>query len=238
MAKRFVDIMGLVALLLVASVVAVAAVLAATGTVSKTKISDVVKVVRGELSTSPDAEEPKAEDAAGVAAAPPVDVKSQEELRQAVIEWEKDRRAQEEAIKAAGDALQSMRRELDAVRAELDARQKAFDARVTAFEEAKAAEEAASVSQGFQEAVNTYAQMEARDVAQLLYALPDLVVVRYLKAFKVNFRAEVLTEIKKLDEASPMELARGGINRAAALQELISGGGTAATGEAADGAAN
>jgi capsule polysaccharide export protein KpsE/RkpR len=214
----------MVAAMILVSEVVLAAVVFLSGAVTPGKAADVVKVLQGSLASPPEAalpevkpkEAPKSE--------------SQDELQAAVAEWEKTRKAQEDDLLAQKQAVESMSRELENVRAELDAREKSLRDRTGAFDAARAAEEAAARDQGFLDAVAGYNAMESKDVAGLLFGLDDPTVVRYLKAFKPAFRAEMLTEIKKIDDKSQPPSV---VNRAARLQELISGDSVAATAEAA-----
>jgi len=213
---KLLQVLSLVAAMIFASQIVLAVVLYFAGVLTCQKAADVVKVVQGRL-VSPPEEPAKVE-----RALEPYEIKSQQELQQAVADWQTSKKQQEDALAAERQAIESMKRELETVRLELDAKETQLQKRTADFESAKAAEDAAARDKGFQDAVATYSAMETKDVAQLLYGLTDDVVVRYLKAFKTGFRAEVLTQIKKFDEQYE-PAAPGKINRAARLQEMIRG---------------
>ncbi|MCD6404444.1 MAG: hypothetical protein J7M19_01300 [Planctomycetes bacterium] len=217
--KRLFSALSVIGAMMLVTEVILATVLYFGGFVTKQKVTDIVKVVQGELQT-PSEEEVKEE-----APQTPLEIKRSDQLEKAVALWEKEKKAQEEDIDTAKEAAESMRRELETVRAETDARRRELDSRIAAFNTQKATEIAAEKDARFQEAVKTYSQMEPKDVAELLYDLPDKDVVRYLKAFKTTLRAEILTEIKKVDKKEqPRVPGDGRMNRAAALQEILSGG--------------
>lgn len=218
-ARSAMDVIGLIATLIIISIAIVIVVIVFAGVLTARKGEDLAKVMSGRLATPIEAVTP-----VETTVATPLEIKTQEELRGAVEEWNRDREAQVEEIAAQKDALNSMRRELETVKSELDAQHRDLQARIKAFEEAKTAEEAAAGDAAFVEAVKTYGLMDAKVVAELLYGYGDREAVRYLRAFKTNFRAEVLTEIKKIDDTNPMGLTRGSVNRAAKLQEILSGG--------------
>ncbi len=225
---KLIQTLLLVAAMILASEIILAAVLYLSGTVDSRKVSDIVKVLQGALA-SPD----KAPVEETPVVLSPIEIRSQEELENAVADWERARIAQEDALASEKEALQSMARELEAVRSELDAREKDVEKRTAAFETAKAAQEAAARDQGFLDAVATYNAMKPRDVAELLYGLDDTTTVRYLRAFKTDVRAAVLTEIKKLDDQNQPGRPADVLNRAARLQELLSGGEAVTTAAAA-----
>ena len=164
-------------------------------------------------------------------------MRSEGELKAAVAQWQKERKAQEEALFSQKSAIEGMRRELGDVAAELTKQEEAFDKRVAAFEEARAAEEAARLDAGFKEAVKRYEAMEPADVAKLLYGLDDEGMLRYLQAFRADRAAEILTSVMKLDEKAGQARTPGTLNRAAKLQEMMCGGGADVAANAPEGAA-
>jgi len=214
--------LSLVAAMILVSEVILAAVFYYSGTVTKEKVADIVKVVQGSLVSPPEPPKDEAEAAAVKAKQLPVEVKSQDQLEKAIADWGKLRKDEEAALASEKQAVESMARELDGVRAELDTKEKGLRKRTADFDAAKAAADVAAKDQGFLEAVKTYSVMEAKDVAKLLNGLDDAVVVRYLRAFKTPLTAEVLTELMKIDEQNPPTAGQK-INRAARLQEIISG---------------
>jgi len=215
----------LIATLILASEVILAVVFYSGGIVTRDKAADLVKVLQGKLVSPPEApvkvEAPKK----------PVEIKTEEELRAAVAEWRKSKAEQEGALAAEKDSVASMKRELENVRQELDSREQALKRDVAAFDRDKAAEEAAAKDRAFLAAVATYTAMKASDVAQILSSLPDEKAVRYLKAFKTGFAAEVLSQIKKLDDQNPPP--PGQAARAVRLLEMLSGDQAAVTVSAA-----
>ncbi len=217
--KKLFSALSVIGAMMLVTEVILAAVFYFGGFITKQKVTDIVKVIQGQLQTPP---EKQAEEKTPQT---PLDIKRSEQLQKAVALWEKEKKVQEDNIEAAKEAAESMRRELETVRAEIDARRSELDSRIAAFNAQKAAEIAAEKDARFQEAVKTYGQMEPKDVAELLYDLPDKEVVRYLRAFKTALRAEVLTEIKKVDETKGPRVPGGSrMNRAAKLQEILSGG--------------
>ena len=225
---KLIQTLSLVAAMILLTQIILVAVLYFSGTVDDRKVSDIVKVLQGSL-VSPD--QVAVEETPAVLS--PIEVRSQEELEKAVADWERARIAQEDTLGAEKEAVQSMARELETVRVELDAREKDVAKRIAAYETAKAAQEAAASEQGFIDAVATYNAMKARDVGELLYGLDDTTTVRYLRAFKTDMRASVLTEIKKLDDQNQPGRPASVANRAARLQELLSGGEAVTTAAAA-----
>ena len=216
--EKAVRTLSLAAAMIVVSEIILGAIFYFSGAVTGGKAGDVAKVLQGRLTSPP--EEPQG------AAKPPLEVKSQEELQAAVAQWEKSRKQQEEALAAERDAVSSMKNELEKVRAEIDDKDKALRQQLAEFEDRKSAEEAAAADQGFKEAVATYSAMEAKAVADSLYRLDDPAVVRYLKAFKTAFRAEVLGEMKKIEAASESPPSPGESDRVGRLLEIISGAST------------
>jgi len=229
--EKILQPLSLVAAMILVSEVILAAVFYYSGAVTREKVADIVKVVQGSLVSPPEPPKDEAEAAAAKAKQAPVEVKSQSQLQKAIADWDKLRRDTEASLASEKQAGESMARELDGVRAELDTREKNLRKRTADFAAASAAADAAARDQGFLEAVKTYSAMEAKDVAMLLNGLDDAVVVRYLRAFKTPLTAEVLAELMKIDQQNPPAagqqnpLAPGQrINRAARLQEIISGG--------------
>jgi len=196
--------------------IVLAGVLFATGVITPRKAHDLVKVVKGELASAAP-EEDVENDRAG---AEQCEIESEEALKAAVGRWRKQKAAQEDILRERERAVESMLRELATVEQSIDSRQEELEARVAAFEAERAAAVAAERDEGFARAVEHYTKMDARDVAELLYDLDDATVVRYLKSFSAGFAAEVLTEIKEVDER---EGGREAVNRAALLQELMKG---------------
>ncbi len=215
------------AMLMLSLAVAAAAVYFG-GIVNDEQVRDIARVVEGKLAS------PKEEPAAEVQKTE-AELKSEADLTAAVAQWKTERASQEQALESEKAAVEDMRRELESVRGELVVREEAFRKERAAYEVAKAAEEAAAQDAGFQEAVKRYAAMEAADVAELLYGLDDDTVLRYLKAFRTDKAAEVLTEVMKIDAKAH---GGGAINRAAVLQEMMSGGPAEAAAGAAVSAAN
>ena len=201
------------------------------GVITMQKADDIVKVIQGELASPPET------GADQEAARTPREIKSEEELKRVVREWQKERERQEDDLRARKEAIDSMQRELENVRVAIDMRQQEFDKREADFQAARAAELAAAKDEGFRATVTRYEKMEEKDVAESFYGLADDDVLKYLRVFKPSFGAGVLTEIKKIDEESP-GWQRDRPNRAARLQEILAGGWTAPAARAAEMAAN
>jgi len=221
LAKKVFHVLVLLAALLFASELIVAALLYFSGTVDRRKTGDLVKVVRGKL----ESEAPAEAEEAKAGERTEMEIQTERELERAVENWQNQRAEQEREIAEAREALESMRRELERDRAEIDAKWEQLIAERNSYEEQMARELAARQAEGFKRAVETYSQMDAEDVAKLLYGLEDEKVVDYLEAFKTRFAAEVLTEMTEIDQkAQPRAPGEGRVNRAARLQQMISGG--------------
>jgi hypothetical protein len=227
--KSVLQIATVSAAMLLLSIIVAGAGLYLGGVVTDEKLRDIARVVDGELASPP--EEPAAQPVKGE-----MELQSEAELKTAVAQWHKERKAQEEALAARKEASEAMRRELSDVAAELTKRTRDLDTRVAQFEQARAAEEAARLDAGFREAVKRYDAMEPADVAKLLYGLEDAAVLRYLQAFRADRAAEVLTGIMKLDEKSAAGRAAAALNRAAKLQEMMCGDGADVAANAPTGA--
>jgi len=214
--KSTMGIIALVGALILVSEIVLVGVLFAAGVVTETRIDDAIKVFRGELATPPSADQQAAEPE-------PLEINTEQELRQAVARWREEKAVEQERLRTQEEAVASMLRELSAVRIAIDSRQRALETRESAFEAQLAARAAAEKDEGFQAAVGLYGKMEAKDVAELLYGLDDAEVLRYLKVFKASFAAEILTELKKVDEEkNPVLPDTVRLNRAALLQQMLS----------------
>ncbi len=209
------SVLSLIGSLTLASLIVLGAVLYFTGVITPQKASDMVKVLSGELVG------PVHDAAAGDEGYDePLQLTSEEQLKQAVERWRTQRAAQEERLREKERAIEAMLRELVAVEGSIDNRQRQLEDSIAAFEAQRQARLAAQRDEGFARAVDHYRRMDARDVAELLYELPDQKVVAYLEAFTTGFAADILTEIKRVDEQHGVP---GLINRAALLQELMKG---------------
>ena len=125
--------------------------------------------------------------------------KRQEELRQLKSEF----------TRFQGE-VKSDRAELKNVREQFEAQLKAYLDRAQA--------------KGFEEAVAVYQKMGPEDVAAILLGKPEediLKVVELMRAFKSSFIAEVLTEMKRLEEEKSQT---AGETRAARILALIRSG--------------
>jgi flagellar motility protein MotE (MotC chaperone) len=223
--KRLLSALSLVGAMLLVSEAILAGVLFGAGVVTAQKAADIVKVIQGRLTSPPEVE---------IAEKAPVEIGSEQELKNAVREWLDEKQVQESRIRAETEAVQSVKRELEQERATIDRRWRELEVRETAFEQARNAQIAAERDAGFRAAVERYEKMDARDVAQMLYTLTDEDILKYLRVFKSSVGAEILVEIKKIDEkAGPAAKAGAGANRAARLQEILAGGWTAPADEAA-----
>ena len=221
--------LALIGALTLVTEVVLAGVLYFAGVLTTQKAMDLVKGIQGELASAP--EEALVE---GEVWADPLDIQDEEELKEAVERWRRQKAAEQEQLRLREHAVDALLRELAMVEQSIDARQGQIEDQIANFEAARAAEIAARSDAGFQRAVEHYTKMDAGDVAELLYGLSDAEIVMYIEAFKVSLAAEVLTEIKKVDEKQ----GGGGLNRAALLQELLRGEQVAlATGTAASAAA-
>lgn len=206
--------LALIGALTLVTEVVLATVLYFAGVLTPQKALDLVKVIQGELASAPEEEAVE-----GEALAEPLEIRDEEELKEAVGRWRAQKAAEEEQLRSRERAVDSMLRELATVEQSIDARQGQIEDRIANFEAARAAEMAARNDAGFKRAVEHYSKMDAGDVAELLYGLSDAKILTYLEAFKTGLAAEVLTEIKKVDEKQ----GGRGLNRAALLQELLRG---------------
>lgn len=206
--------LALIGALTLVTEVVLATVLYFAGVLTPQKALDLVKVIQGELASAPEEEAVE-----GEAAAEPLEIRDEEELKEAVGRWRAQKAAEEEQLRSRARAVDSMLRELVTVEQSIDARQDQVEDRIANFEAARAAEMAARNDAGFKRAVEHYSKMDAGDVGELLYGLSDAKILTYLEAFKTGLAAEVLTEIKKVDEKQGGQ----GLNRAALLQELLRG---------------
>lgn len=205
------------ALVLITELVLVA-VFYFSGALTTQKMNDVVKVVQGELASPPTEEEmEKAEPT-------PLEIKSEDELKEAVVAWLAQKEKQEQSLSEEREAVESMLRELSLVRVALDKRATELARNEQAFAEAVAARAAAEKDEGFKAAVAVYEKMDAKDVGDLLYGLTDEEVLRYLRVFKPSFSAEILARLKRIDdEKNPEQPGEVRLNRAARLQEMLHG---------------
>lgn len=207
------------ALILVSAAVLVGALFYG-GVITEQKVSDVVMVFKGDLA-SPVEDEVAEEEPSG-----PLEIKREEQLKKLVAEWQEQKSREEEELAARRDGLESVARELETVRLEIDTKVRKHQGEKASFERARAAEVAAAKEEGFLSAAERYSKMDAKVVAELLYGLTDEEILRYLRVFKTQFGAEILTALKKVDEESRPGAARGAmrLNRAARLQEMLGAG--------------
>ncbi len=212
--KGLFSALSLVGALVLVTGLVLAAVMYFSGAITRGKVEDIVKVVQGELASPP------AEEAAEEVQPTALTIQSEEELKKAVAAYEKQKAAREEKFRLHKEAIDSMLRELSTVTAALDKRATELSEREAAFEAARAAQAAAESDEGFRAAVAAYAKMDPKDVAGLLYGLTDDEILRYLRAFKTSFSAEVLARMKRLDEEKHPEQE---LNRAARLLEKFHG---------------
>lgn len=215
--KSVLSIVSLVLALVLVSQIVLVVVLYGTGVIDQKKIDDAVKVFRGELASIDEEEEAPEEEAR-------VEIDSEKELLAAVANWRKQRAAEEEALSLRKESASAMLRELESVKVTLEASWRTFDAEREAFEAQRAARLAAERDENFKASVARYEKMDSKVTAELLYGLSDDEVLRYLRAFKTSLAAEILTEIKKVDEtARPAPPGEFQLNRAALLQQMLSG---------------
>ncbi|MHC4711938.1 MAG: MotE family protein [Planctomycetota bacterium] len=206
--------LSLVGALVLVTGLVLAAVFYFSGAITRGKVDDIVKVVQGELTSPP------AEEVAEEVQPTPRTIQSEEELKKAVTRFETQTVVREESFRLQKEAIESMLRELSTVTAALDKRATEISQREAAFEAARAAQGAAERDEGFKAAVAVYQKMDAKDVAGSLYGLTDEEIVRYLRAFKTSFSAEVLAKMKRLDEEKNPGQE---LNRAARLLEMFHG---------------
>jgi hypothetical protein len=204
------------AMTLVTLLVAVA-VFYFNGTITPERIDDTVKVFRGELASPPEVAEGEEEEVSPG----PIEIKKEEELKNLVANWSRERKAQEDELRSAGEAVEAARRELAIERLSVDKERQELAVRKAEFEEVVAARIASEKDAGFKMAVERFEKMDdPKIVGELLADYTDDEALRYLKAFKAGYSADVLKAIKKLDDAAQPGAE---INRAARLQQLLSG---------------
>ncbi len=215
--KSVVSVVSLILALVLVSQIVLAAVLYGTGVIDQKKIADVVKVFEGELA-SIEEEVPEEE--------VPLEIDSEKELLAAVANWRKRRAEEEEAISLQKTSVLAMLRELESVKTTLGVGWGTLEAERKAFEAQRDARLAAERDEDFKASVERYVKMgDAKVVAELLYGLGDDEIMRYLRAFKTALAAEILIEIKKVDEDTGPAPQPGQfrLNRAALLQQMLSG---------------
>ena len=216
--KSVVSVVSLILALVLVSQIVLAAVLYGTGVIDQKKIAAIVKVFEGELARVEEEEVPEEE--------VPLEIDSEKELLAAVANWRKRRAEEEAAISLQKTSALAMLRELESVKTTLDVGWGTLEAERKAFEAQRDARLAAERDEDFKASVERYVKMgDAKVTAELLYGLSDDEIMRYLRAFKTALAAEILIEIKKVDEDTGPAPQPGEfrLNRAAHLQQMLSG---------------
>jgi len=203
------------AFVLLAEVIAVA-FLFMTGTVTTDKVVRAFKLMVAK-EEEPKAVEEKIE-------GPFASVTTSLELADAVKKAQQDFETREAKLRKREVELKQLKAEFARFQDEVKKDRAALQKMRAQFEADLKAYIDRTKSQGFEEAVAIYQKMSPVDVATILLAKPEqdmMEVVELMRAFKSSFVAEVLTEMKRIEEEKAVT---GGQTRAARILALIRSG--------------
>jgi len=130
-------------------------------------------------------------------------VTSSLELADTVKKAQKDFNSREAKLRERADELKQLKTEFTRFQADVKDERAALDVKRGNFEAQVKEYIERTRATGFQEAVGIYQKMEPQDVANMLLVKPEtemIQIVELVRAFKPSFLAEVLTEMKKLEE--------------------------------------
>jgi len=206
-------LVGLIASVLVLTLLAALAVSFATVMLSREKLERIGNI----LVAGPEVAKSAAEKPTGVFA----DVTTSLELAEALRKAQQSIDEKQLGLRSELDNLRQLKTELDRFRVELADERALLEKRRKAFTESYTDYLTRTTSQGFQDAVALYGRLESRNVAAMFLGKPKeetTTVVEIVRALKPSTAAEILTEMQRIEEESGVS---AGATRAAAVIDLI-----------------